>query len=154
MTKIDIKKSTVFKCEVCGGYHSEEESEIIVIKVVKGKNCELRRNISFGEEIRTIVEPREKRIEIDFPNSRPIIEFTETKKEVEKIDEPLMVDIEKPYDPADPKVVKLLTPEERQRELRERKSQLPQYLRNFGNMNIAPGDAEFDTKGAKLTRKI
>ncbi len=28
-------------CQGCGGYHSPEECEVIVIKIIKGKNCPL-----------------------------------------------------------------------------------------------------------------
>ena len=37
----NLKMKTVLLCEACGGYHPEEECEIIVVKIVKGKNCHL-----------------------------------------------------------------------------------------------------------------
>lgn len=37
----ELEKRTVLKCEACGGFHSEKDSEIVLIKIVKGKNCEL-----------------------------------------------------------------------------------------------------------------
>jgi hypothetical protein len=40
LPKLETKQ--VLRCEACGGFHSEEESEIVVIRIVKGKNCELK----------------------------------------------------------------------------------------------------------------
>lgn len=35
-----LQKKTVIKAE-CGHYHPEDECEVILIKVIKGKDCEL-----------------------------------------------------------------------------------------------------------------
>jgi hypothetical protein len=35
------KKRIAVKCDSCGQYHFEDETETIVIKIVKGKNCPL-----------------------------------------------------------------------------------------------------------------
>lgn len=42
MTKKDLNSMAVkemIHCEGCGGYHSMEDSEIVVIKIIKGKEC-------------------------------------------------------------------------------------------------------------------
>ena len=31
----------VYKCEGCGEYHDAEDCEVVVIKVIKGKNCKI-----------------------------------------------------------------------------------------------------------------
>lgn len=36
-----MEKRTMFKCEGCGEYHPEDECEIVIIKIIKGKNCNL-----------------------------------------------------------------------------------------------------------------
>jgi hypothetical protein len=37
----NLKMKTVLLCEACGSYHPEEECEIILVKIIKGKNCTL-----------------------------------------------------------------------------------------------------------------
>ena len=36
-----LQQKTQYKCEACGKFHDEDETEVVIIKVVKGKNCEL-----------------------------------------------------------------------------------------------------------------
>ena len=45
-SKLQLEKKEMFKCESCQGFHSAEESEIVVIKIVKGKNCQLKSPIA------------------------------------------------------------------------------------------------------------
>lgn len=42
--KPDLEKmesSSYLLCEACGGYHTEDECEVVIVKIVKGKNCKL-----------------------------------------------------------------------------------------------------------------
>jgi hypothetical protein len=42
MNKRDLhsmETKEMIKCEGCGGYHTLDESEVIVIKIIKGKGC-------------------------------------------------------------------------------------------------------------------
>lgn len=47
----------MFKCEVCGGFHDESESEVVVIKMVKGKDCELKNMHARIERVETLPLP-------------------------------------------------------------------------------------------------
>jgi alanyl-tRNA synthetase len=46
-TKMD--KGEAFKCDVCGGFHLADDCEIITIKIIKGKNCELNSGIILNQ---------------------------------------------------------------------------------------------------------
>ena len=37
---MDVKE--MIRCEGCGEYHSMEECEVVIIKIIKGKNCQLK----------------------------------------------------------------------------------------------------------------
>ena len=44
MTKKDLHSMStreMIHCESCGGYHTLEDSEIVVIKIIKGKGCDM-----------------------------------------------------------------------------------------------------------------
>jgi hypothetical protein len=44
MTKKDLHSMStkeMIHCESCGGYHTLEDSEIVVIKIIKGKACDM-----------------------------------------------------------------------------------------------------------------
>lgn len=36
-----MKESIQHKCEVCGKYHSDDEMEIVTVKIMKGIDCDL-----------------------------------------------------------------------------------------------------------------
>jgi hypothetical protein len=36
-----LEKKSVLLCEACGGYHPEDDCEIILVKIIKGKKCDL-----------------------------------------------------------------------------------------------------------------
>jgi hypothetical protein len=36
------KAKVLLLCEACGGYHTEDESEEVYVKIIKGKNCVLK----------------------------------------------------------------------------------------------------------------
>jgi hypothetical protein len=140
MKELKIESKTVVKCESCGGYHAEEDSEYITIKIIKGKKCPLPKQNIFENNGRIVKETevvsptifeKEKVI-----TNRPI---KETSNEVVK-----------GYDPNDPNVVKLVTSEGKKEYLRENKTIPPEFLR----MMVPPSDPNFETKGMKVTRRI
>jgi hypothetical protein len=40
--KLQLDKKEYYKCESCGGFHPADEVEVAVIRIIKGKNCELK----------------------------------------------------------------------------------------------------------------
>lgn len=137
LNKLDQK--SLFKCEACGGYHTADESEVVIIRMVKGKNCELthaNRTVVVAKTIDTSPASTLAPIMIPAPNN-PINNSTATfkedapgegyhipPKEMEKINSA-------PMDPT------------------KRKMIIPPGLARF---MIPPGDPRFESQGAKEKR--
>lgn len=47
----------MYKCDACGGYHPEAECEIVTIKIIKGKACELKSPMVTPMVTREVVTP-------------------------------------------------------------------------------------------------
>jgi hypothetical protein len=95
-----LDRKQMINCEVCHGLHTLEESEMVVINIIKGKNC----------DINQVVKPKA---------------FTPA---------PIGSDLTTPPPPVIPR--KPIVP--------------PQFL----GVMIPPGDANFETQGAKEKRVI
>ena len=70
--KVDLKNlkmKSVLLCEACGGYHPEEECEIILVKIIKGKNCTLNmtKEQTFARPTAQVVEPTKVTINENIP---------------------------------------------------------------------------------------
>jgi hypothetical protein len=39
---LKLNKVSLLKCDACGGYHPEDECEVVTIKLIKGKSCEFK----------------------------------------------------------------------------------------------------------------
>lgn len=62
----------MIKCEGCGDYHSLDECETVIIRIVKGKNCELKSpGRSVGQDFKmpgaTVVVPQKE--DVIVPNN-------------------------------------------------------------------------------------
>ncbi len=100
-----MKSKQVYKCEGCGEYHDADECEVVIIKVIKGKNCKLGEilkkpvHIPYDNgilpifpkhDIRENMMPVEKTpldiLKAEFPEGRPAYESKkiETASEMEK----------------------------------------------------------------------
>jgi hypothetical protein len=40
--QLQLNKVTMIRCEACGELHKEEDCEIVIVKIIKGKECTLR----------------------------------------------------------------------------------------------------------------
>ena len=123
-----IKKKEFIHCEACGGYHDKDESEIVIIKIVKGKDCVINPNILRTPEATVVVPP---------------------KIEVVK-DEPIKSDVK-----VDPDGIGYhIPPKEREEQIKKVKNIIPTGLGAgvFARM-IPPGSNEFETRSAKEVRQ-
>ena len=127
------KETTYFKCDICQGYHPESEKEVVVIKLIKSKSCLILNNTIFNNEPKLIEN------ELKTEKSGDLFAHKESKIEEQK----------NVYDPADPHFVKLLNADELAAE-RKKKVIPPQ----FAAMMIPSTDPQFETKGAKIIRRI
>ena len=41
MNDLPLDNKDYYKCESCGGFHSAEETEVAIVRIIKGKNCAL-----------------------------------------------------------------------------------------------------------------
>ena len=129
MKELNIEKRTVLKCESCHGFHSEEDCEYVIIKVIKGKKCPLpNQNIFEKEEMNSVT------------SVNPVIPEIFVKKEEIKSTEKI-----KSNHLDNPNVVKLLTPEE----LKGYRTENKVIPREFSNMAIPPTASNFEEKGLK-----
>jgi hypothetical protein len=107
--KLQLDKQEYYKCESCGGFHPADEVEVAIIRVIKGKNCELRNPIA------------------------PAISFSTT-PDVKTQQNSSIITNEDSHAPSKPK--KAIIP--------------PGIL----GMMLEPGHPQFESHGAKETRKI
>jgi hypothetical protein len=54
----NLKTKTVLLCEACGGYHPEDECEIVLVKIIKGKDCALNmtKEQTFARPTKSVTE--------------------------------------------------------------------------------------------------
>lgn len=147
ITKKDLQNMPVkelIKCEGCGGFHSMEESEIVIIRMIKGKDCSIspashtRRNIVVVEnDVNTDVGLRNS----GTPNvvTAPEKVFVDEKA---KLPDGTQMDADG--------VGYRIPPAEMEKINKNRKSIIPPGL---AGMMIGPDDPNFETKGAKEIRK-
>ncbi len=95
----------VYKCEGCNEYHDADDCEVVVIKVIKGKNCRIGAvfqkpvGIPFGNDLLSIIpkkDIRENMMPVDktpldilkneFPDGKPAYEVKkiESSEEMQK----------------------------------------------------------------------
>ena len=144
MKKLNLEKKAVVRCEVCGDFHNEEDCEIIVIKIVKGKNCPLVREKIYSQTIQMIPEKT-------FGQVVPIVKESTTEEKTEKQIDDAAALREKLKDP---NVVKILTPEEKTELLKKRRSGIPPAFLNRmpgapGNVFIPPDNPDSERSGAR-----
>jgi hypothetical protein len=137
MREPNVEKITGYMCH-CGHFHPEEDCEIILIKVIKGKNCEIS-NLNFFDE-KKAEESAAKAV-------------TELEKVPDVVVETPSV---KPsafppgFDPAKPNEAKLLTPAEKEAYLKESAKGIPkEFMRMSNSVMIPPDDPRFESQGAK-----
>jgi hypothetical protein len=75
MKKLQLDKSEMYKCEVCGGFHKAEETEVVTIKIIKGKACDLK-----GNPIQQTVTP------MVLPKSNDLPDVRSNQQPTEKVD--------------------------------------------------------------------
>lgn len=158
--KKDNTKQIVYKCD-CNHYHSEEESEIITIKIRKGIDCDIASALASqvgsttNIESKPVINNEEKKIgEITVRHSTPTTTTTVAAPAVKlKPGDPGYV-----YDPADPTVVKLVRGADKEAFLKE--SAVPmEFLRRLNplvrdGVGIPSGDPLFESRGAKEIRRV
>jgi hypothetical protein len=81
-----MNSSSYLLCEACGGYHPEEECEIVVVKIVKGKKCKLNvakeytSNLSKQSATATEKHTPEKKAVITPEETTPVAQPTPPKR--------------------------------------------------------------------------
>lgn len=113
-------------CEACGEYHPVSDCEIVIIKIIKGKNCALtKRNTHPIQEMKLQAGS-------ESPHAEPV---------------PATVfDKQKKYFTDDEDKYPVVTPEERKKK--------PAIPPGIMNMMIDPGNPNFETKGDKIKRTV
>ena len=117
------------KCDVCGGFHLESETELVTIEITKGKDCDISNFFSKKET----AAPAGK---VFVNTERPVVEENKN-----------TLNIPKPAKVGD-RVEVFDTPPVRP--MAQRKSIIP---RGLSSMMIPPGDGRFEAQGAKEVRQ-
>lgn len=120
---IEIPTVEMAKCEGCGEYHPVEECEIVVIRIVKGKNCSLPSN--------RVVEPR--RLQVDA--QRVASESHASRMQVAS-ESQFESKVEEPAQPVTVAPKRTIIPP------------------GFASMMLDPGHPNFESHGAKETRRV
>lgn len=108
------------KCDACGGFHLEDDVEMITIQFVKGKNCELSKDKIFNPTT----------IEKDAPAS--------IKEDIVKENTDFL---------KDPNIVKLVNEDEKNEYLRKTNSGVPPaFISQYGNMFKKDGAQNSETR--------
>jgi hypothetical protein len=105
----ELQTTEMILCQGCGEFHPVTECEVVVVKIVKGKNCQLNQKSIFGTS--TTGASLQNKI------------ATETKEEFPVLDRPV-VPMKKAIPPG------------------------------FMSMMLPPDNPDFESKGAKETRRI
>lgn len=135
LKKSNLEKKSYLHCESCGEYHPEDECESVTIEIIKGKNCPLPKQNIFEKKLSIpILEPQIAEI---------------SKDEIMKKEEAVMPTSEPDF-LKNPNLVKLVSPEEKNKFLRKNKAIPPE----FRSMAIPPNDPRFEKEGMKISRKV
>ena len=121
-----LPTTEMFFCEACKNYHPIDDCEVVIIRMIKGKNC------SMGKPVENFTR------DLPVPEAQiiPVV-----KKVVDNI--PLKVD--------DDGVGYHIPPKEMEKINAQRKSIIPPGL---ASMMVGPDDPNFETKGAKEVRRV
>lgn len=76
------KPREMVRCDGCGGFHFEDDCEVIVIKIIKGKQCEFK---GLQPQVREVVRVVEKQQDVELDNPSQHI-TAENKKETPPAD--------------------------------------------------------------------
>lgn len=123
-----IRVKNMLKCDACGEYHPVEDCEVVVIKLVKGKDCKL-----------TPIKPFSGETNIKMPD----YDFRDQHR----------ADLSSPKEKVEPAPVDgiHLTEAEVKENLAKRSSLVPPA---FSGVMIPPGHPSFERNGAKETRRV
>ena len=139
----ELKKlptSELYKCEGCGSYHPLSECEVVIIRMIKGKDCELT-------PIRTIIKDSFNLI--DKPDDRGFVN-----KEVSNGQGGIMVERTEPVvkklpsgEISDPDGVGRHIPPAEMEEINKKKHSIVPSA--FRGLLVDPGQPNFEEKGDK-----
>lgn len=134
MTNKDLKglKATeMMKCDGCGQYHPIKDCEVVIVRFIKGKRCELH-NHELMDTQPVKNENKETSNTHDTPETRDR-KIKMTAEEINMSDN--LVDLVKPED---------------------KKKVMPRSIvpAEFMGMNIPPDSQVFEAKGNRITRKV
>jgi hypothetical protein len=126
ITNKDLKNmptKEMIKCDGCDRYHPLEECEVVIIRMIKGKNCELK-----SEQPRTTET-------VDAPVVDRVVATV-----IPTVNTPVVPSSEGYHIP----------PREVEEMIKKRKNIIPSGI---ASMMLSPADPNFDAKGAKEIRK-
>lgn len=141
-----LETKQMMKCEGCGQYHPIEDCEVVIIKIIKGKQCGMPRENRDDSPIKS--DPRPE-IVPDFSPKETNTVFMKPIRTVDVMDQ-VTPDNENPVFRG---VKQIIDGEEIVRVLPEHKvkSIVPPGI---SGMMIDPSNPDFETKGAKERRRV
>ena len=140
MKEPNIEKTTGYMCH-CGHFHTEDDCEIILIKVIKGKNCTVS-NLNFFND-------KKQEVANEIKQEEQVIQPVQVQPAVKAPEFP------PGFDPKKPNEAKLLTPAEKEAYLKEASRGIPKEFMNMtSSIMIPPDDPRFESKGAKQYIRI
>jgi len=121
-----MKTVEMVECDACKEYHALADCEIVVIKIIKGKNCPLTKR-----------------------NTHPVQEIKIQTGSVSPHAEPVpttVFDKQKKYFTEEEDKYPVITPEAKKRK--------PSIPPNILSMMMDPGQADFEQRGDKIKRHV